>query len=256
MCFLEFSLFAISFLAGGSPLAMPAPLHIIGIVKSADGTPIEKVSVYENSQRSAKEIVTDSDGKFSLENAGSVLHFSKGGFQPQVVILKPGDKEIEITMTTEDGLLLPVCGPGKQTSKEIRPGKFGLRFSIPKQEKLTVKGGKWDVDYVKYVILSDIGHDYLEMWFGPYAMNLNPDDEVFIKSTEFKQRSLDLDDDARRIVQTVGYDTVGKYPNGKIWRQTAMIAEGGARYLADSPEEASVFDRIVDSLCYAPYPAH
>jgi len=128
-----------------------------------------------------------------------------------------------------------------------------MEFYVPKD--LQIDGGSADVDYLRYVIKSKPNHGYLELWFGPYAMNLDPDDEQFAKSIEFKQRSVDRADMWGKM-QSVGFDTTGKYSDGKIWRQTAMIAEGGARCLADTPEEATVFDRIVDSLCYAPHPGY
>jgi len=105
MCFLEFSLFAISLIAEGRPLAMPAPPHITCFVKSIDGAPIEKVSVYENRRQccsqSIEEITTDSQGKFTIENVGAVLHFWKAGFQPRVVVLKPGDQDLRITLSVD-----------------------------------------------------------------------------------------------------------------------------------------------------------
>ena len=104
------------------------------------------------------------------------------------------------------------------------------------------------MDYIRYVIKPKVGEAYLELWFGPYALNMMPNDEQFTNSDKFEQRNI-VDSGGRLF----GVDSWGQQHDGRIWRRTAVGAQGGT-YQDVSPEQARLFDQIMNSLCEVPYP--
>lgn len=88
-------------------------------------------------------------------------------------------------------------------------------------------------------------------------MNSTPDDEQFVESETFATRNVVM---PKGLVPgseggVIGSDTWGRLPNGKMWRQTAFGLEG-ARYWDVSSEDAALFDGIINSACWSPYPEH
>ena len=88
----------------------------------------------------------------------------------------------------------------------------------------------------------------LELWFGPYAISPDPDDKEFLNSVDFTQRNV-LTPDSR----VEGLDSRGRSRTGRTWRQTAVQGTGGAIYMETPPEEARLYDQIIDSICEAPF---
>jgi hypothetical protein len=93
---------------------------------------------------------------------------------------------------------------------------------------------------------------------GPYAMESVPADERFVESEVFATRNVVMPPGVIRGNEggRIGLDTVGHVPDGKMWRQMAVLGEGGARYQDISPENAALFDQIINSACLIPYPEH
>jgi hypothetical protein len=230
-------------------------LPVAGNVTTKDGQHIAGVSVYGSMSETCcpfrrEQTTTDNSGEFSLKNPGSVIHFFKKDFQPRAVVVGPETANLRITLQpSTDTLRLPVCGKLDPRHERIGWGKYGIRFNVDKRS-VKILGGKPDVDYVQYVIKPKTGKAYLELWFGLYAIDVLPDDGQFMNSDEFAQRSIVASDG-----QFIGIDSWGKKRDGGIWRQTAVLGQGGSRYRDTPSEQARFFDQIVNSVCEVPYPS-
>lgn len=222
-----------------------------GTVARKDGRPIGGVSVYGTRACcpfKQEETTTDKEGRFRVVQPGAVLHFFKDDFQPQAFVVKPGTSEISIILEPPtDKMVVPICGKLTRGQNRYGWGKYGFRFDVPKRE-VKILGGKPDVDYVEYLIQPRTSESSLELWFGPYAMNPDPDDELFVKSLDFTQRNIVDSSGTRR-----GTDSWGDLQSGGKWRWTVVGLEG-ARYRSASPKDATLFDKIFNSVCEMPYP--
>jgi len=224
-----------------------------GTVVTKDGQPIAGVSIFGSVWKRCcpyqqDTTTTDDKGKFHLEHPGTVLHFSKAGFQPLVVIVKPGTSQVRIVMTLpENSLTVATCGQSGANEKQLGWGKYGLHFTVPK-EGVKVLGGNVDTDYVRYVVKLDKSDSYLSLWFGPYSIAAEPDDEQFVSSASFSQRNL-----ISVKNEVIGKDSSGQLNSGLKWRHTGAFGSG-AVYQNATEGEAAVFDKIINSFCMVSYP--
>jgi hypothetical protein len=216
---------------------------------TANGQPVAGVSVMGSPKTccfSTPEITkTDEKGMFRLEHPGAVVHFSKEDFEPQARVIPSGTAQIAVALLPlGNDLIAPPC-------RKHRPGtkRIGSRvgFDVP-QRNVQVLGGKPDVDYVRYVIKPKTGESYLELWFGSHALSMTPSDEDFLNSVTFSERRI-----VSPSMGVVGTDTRGQLHNQEKWRQTAVVISGGAKYRAETPEDAALFDQIVDSIGVVPF---
>jgi hypothetical protein len=213
---------------------------------SLDGHPIAGVTVSGGQRDRA---VSDNGGKFRLEHPGRVIHFYKDGLSPQTVVLDDYRKPIYVALRAVEGsLVLPTCAKTKKDSRAIGWGKYGLRFSVP-ASSINIEGGKPDVDYVQWMISPQNSSGHLALWFGPYAANLEPQDDLFINSVSFSQRPIVIVGGAQ-----AGVDSRGKLREGGEWRHTSVLGQGAGVYTNANPKDQELFDRIIDSICEVPYP--
>lgn len=214
---------------------------ISGRVTSDDGHPLAGVRIYGR----LDSTTTDDHGEFHLAHPGTVVHFSKKAFQPKTLVLRTEPSEVLVTMDSKNGdVLVPTCGRKRKGDKRI--GWGNVRFLVTVEAQ--IEGGTLDVDYVKYFLTPPHGRSYLEFWFGPYAISLEPNDQPFMDSVGFSQRYL-----AGRDGSTFGEDSRGHLKTGGDWRQAVFFMTGGAIYRNAPPEDAKVFDQIIDSMCVVPY---
>lgn len=225
-----------------------------GIVTDKGGQPIVGVTVFGAIGKTCcpfkrDQATTDGKGAFRLGQPGAVVHFYQEGYGPLTYVVKPGTSEVHVTLNSvQPKLLVPVCGAPVHGQKQIGWGEYGVRFSAPADE-VTIKGGKPDVDYVKYLVKPKTGDSWLEFWFGPYALSTEPDDEYFVNSVDFSQKAI------QSVQERIyGVDSSGHRADGTTWRWTAILAHGGGRYETKNETDAHLFDRIIDSICFAPYP--
>ncbi|HME57872.1 MAG TPA: hypothetical protein VKF63_06005, partial [Terracidiphilus sp.] len=127
-------------------------------------------------------------------------------------------------------------------------------FDVPQHDARLFRGNV-DVDYVVHIVKAKHGNDHVEFWFGPYAMNPTPYDEQFVESETFATRDVvkppgSVDGSEGGVI---GTDTWGRLSNNKMWRHMAIGLEG-ARYQDVNPENATLFDRIINSACWIEYP--
>jgi hypothetical protein len=223
-----------------------------GVVAAEDGQPISAVTVYSDKKCCPiqhEEAATNEEGEFRVEHPGTVIHFLKENLQPRTLVVGPRGSDIRVTMSpTSKGLKVPLCGPPEGSQKRFSRGKYGVQFNVP-SHGVKIQAGLPDADYVRYVLTPKGGKSNLILWFGSFAWSPEPDDELFVNSTDFDQRSLVAPNG-----RLVGEDSWGHLRNGGIWRHTAIFGEGQANYRDASSEETSLFNRIIDSVCAVPYP--
>lgn len=180
-----------------------------GKVTDANGKPIAEANVYGNSGKCcpAETVSTKTDptGDFHLDRAGQVIHVAKEGFATETLVVKPGIPGIHVVLRASNDLNIPSC---KKPLHGYRQIGNRVIFAVPKHG-MKILGGKWDVDYVKYVITPSGSTAALELWFGPYALSSEPIDEQFINSADFMQRYVAFAGEG-----TAGLDSSGHFANG------------------------------------------
>lgn len=187
---------------------------------------------------------------------GAVLHFvPNDGFQPQSLVVTTEMSTLKVTLDSESNRLsLGVCSEPELNFERIGWGKYDLQFDVPLHDVRLIRG-KADVDYIVQIVKAIHGEDRVEFWFGPYAIDSTPDDEQYVESETFATRNVVIPPGLVRGSKggVIGTDTWGRLPNGKMWRQIAVVGEG-ARYRDVSPEDAALFDQIINSACWSPTP--
>jgi hypothetical protein len=138
------------------------------IVTTKDGHPMAGVKVFGSSKELA---TTDNEGHFRLEHPVAVIHFFKDGFQPRSFVIEGASADARLILEPADiSFVLPACQHPAHGTKRIGWG-YGVQFDIPEHEVKFIQG-KVDVDYVRHIVQPKNGGSSLELWFGPYAMNL------------------------------------------------------------------------------------
>jgi hypothetical protein len=223
-----------------------------GLVVTKDSQPIAGVLVYGSVWKRCcpyqqDKVTTDGKGEFLLEHPGAVVHFTKANLQPLAFVVRPGTAQIRIVMTpAESALTVSTCGQPGSNQKQIGWGRYGLHFTVPK-DGVKILGGEPDVDYVRYVIKPNKGESYLDLWFGPYSISTEPDDQQFVESVDFSQRNL-----TSVKGEVIGMDSRGRLSSGLSWRHTAAFGSGAVYRNADK-ESAALFDQIINSICTVDY---
>jgi hypothetical protein len=252
LCWLS-ALAVFAFAAGPQMLAQgDQPMN--GTVTTRDGQGLAGANVWGSATccpSKSESATTDKDGHFHLERPGTVVHISKEGFQPRTFVVEPGNAEARSIMEpAADNLALPSCKEPTRGTSPIASGTPGVRYAVPKHDAEVIFG-KFDVDYVRHLVKPKQGGSALEIWFGVYAMSPEPEDGFFIDSEQFSQRNVMV-----AGIGLVGIDSRGQLRSGRRWRQTTIAGTGGSVYRYATPEEAQLFDRIVDSACWQPERRH
>jgi hypothetical protein len=243
------SIVALTILCLPTLLAQRQPT-LNGVVTNAEGHPIEGAIVSEGLSKtvSAKQldhVTTDKDGRFQLAYPGEVIRVRKETFQPLTLVLNSGSFDITVKLMPEhDNLVARPCSNSPaRGSRRIGFGPIGARFDIPKKE-VEILGGKWDVDYVRYIVRAKSDGGKLEFWFGPYAVSSEPPDEDFLNSVSFEERYV-----ISSTGEHYGLDVSGIQGDGSRWRRTSIVMTGGGLYDSAQPGDAALFDQIINSIC-------
>lgn len=222
---------------------------IDGIVTNNNAEPVADVIVRSRTTCCPQKFDEDKsgkDGRFHLEHPGKVLRFYKEGIQPKTLVVTAPPHEIRVAVEPQtDSMIVAKCGQVPRGHTRISWGKNGIHFDVPEQG-VKILGGTPDVDYVKYVIKPRHSKGYLQLWFGPYAMNSEPDDDEFLSSSTFTERYV-----VNSNGEIIGQDSRGQATARGSWRRTAIVLEG-AVYRDASPRDAALFDQIIDSVCDIP----
>lgn len=229
--------------------------RIEGIVLSEGDKPILGVSVSGSKSTTCCPIErentsTDQNGTFHLEHPGAVLHVFAQGYEPQSIVVQPGTRNLTIRLAPmANDMVAPDCSRTFRKRRRIGWGKYGLSFAVPRKG-LNISGGKPDVDYVTYLIQPGNSQAKLELWFGAYAIGLEPSDEQFVNSASFSQRHI-----LSSKGELLGVDSRGQLRDGQIWRHAVVVAQGGAEYQTSNQEDAAELDGIINAMCWIPQPA-
>jgi hypothetical protein len=226
---------------------------ITGNVVTRDGKPLAGVDVLGGMGKTCcpyqrPHTTTDEVGHFTLQNPGEVMLFYARGFEPHAVVLANSTTELREVMDASTGDLAPPrCGARAKGERRIG-GSWGVGFTVPTKE-VKVIGGKTDVDYVRFVVRSKVDSAYMEIWFGPYALETLPDDDLLVASDEFSLTNLVAPDGS-----DFGGDSRGHLKTGGYWRWTSVVGRGGVVFRDVPQADLATFDKIADSICYTPYP--
>jgi hypothetical protein len=238
------------------PVLPQRPSALSGTVVTKDDKPVAAVAVVGSIWKDCcpaqrDKVNSDGRGDFRIEHPGAVLHFIKDGFEPQAIVVKPGISHLRVILDpSSNDWMIPVCGKAEHGFRRIGWGKYGIKFPFP-IHRMKVKGGKPDIDYVRYVLQPKKGISYMELWFGPYAISTDPDDGLFKASSAFSQRNIG---NTSANDAFFGVDSWGHLKSGGNWRQAAIAGMGGAVYRDARPQDAAIFDGIINLMCYVPYP--
>ena len=234
---------------------------VVGTVTARDGTPVAGVQVFGSKWKACcpyqrDSMTTDKSGSFRIEHPGEVLHFLPGdSFQLQSLVVTPGMSTLNVILDpASNNFTFPACSKPQRGFERIGWGEYGLQFDVPRGDAHLIRG-KVDVDYIVHTVRAKHGDGRVEFWFGPYAMDSTPDDEQFVESETFATRNVVTPQGLVRGSEggVIGRDIWGHLPNGKMWRQMAIVGEG-ARYRDVRPETAALFDQIINSACWVPDP--
>ena len=227
-----------------------------GTVLSEDAQPLAGVKVYGSELKSCcpitrDETKTNERGEFVLQHPGAVVHFQKEHFEPAALVVKPDENGVRIVLRGAAGdMIVASCGKSGHGERQIKWGKHGSpRWTVHKHDVI-IRGGKTDVDYVRYVVKSRSGKSFLELWVGVNGYAPDPTDELFTGSLEFAQRNL-----VNPAGRFVGMESWGRSRDDGRWRWTSAFY-ALATYHSASPQDAQLFDGIINSMCTVPRPDH
>ena len=246
-------------LAAPSFAQMPAPVS--GLVTNAAGQPLDGATVFSGIGSAQNATTTSADGRFHLPSSTAVLHATLDGYQPLTLLIAPpaGDLHIQLQPISlsplRGAILVPACAanpPDDHDVNRLGAGDFGLEFTVPR------KG--WDLrslgqgDLHDYVLTPRHSHAHLTLWFGVNAIQPNPPDRFFLESSTFAQSALVVAGASPGSPPSaIGMDSSGTFSDGGRWRHLATPGSG-ATYDHTTPEDAALFDAIIDSLCLSAGP--
>lgn len=260
-CFLSLPLgFALTLaLAAPSFAQMPAPVS--GLVTNAAGQPLDGATVFSGIGSAQNATTTSTDGRFHLADSTTVLHATLDGYQPLTLLITPPAADLRIQLQPislsplRGAIVVPVCSPlppDDRDGKRLGAGDLGLEFTVPR------KG--WDLrdlgqgDLHEYVLTPRHSHAQLTLWFGANAIQPMPTDRFFLESSSFAQSALVVAGSSPAdSPRAIGMDSSGTFSDGGRWRHLATPGSG-ATYDHTTPEEAALFDAIIDSLCLSAGP--
>lgn len=223
-----------------------------GTVKSEDGKPLAgvQISTYAPAgpakilgmqvQSSTKhyEITTGADGSFKLPGHGRLVYFHRVDLRPLTKIIELTATQLDIIM--EDGSRslwkIPAC------SAQEKSTRVGVGFMVNVPKSVIVKDAKDRFEDGGYLFGHQVGErvEILVNWWE--SSSLEPLEKYLLESDQFSQRMWTSGD-------KWGYEFRGTLPNGKVWRRIAM-KNGAIAYQENSKEAATVFDSMLDAVCF------
>lgn len=230
------------------PIVAQSGQPLAGTVSTTNGHPIEGATVYGSQSKTCcpfkrESTKTDSSGQFTLHSPGAVIHVVAEKFQPKVLVVQPSESQTSIILESDsDSIVLPICKRPASGVRRIAGGFIGLRFDVRKKD-FEVLGGKPDVDYVRCAIKPKASKSFVNLWFGPYAFNADPDDDLVLDSVSITEHTIKTNDG-----KMAGIDSFGQLRNGERWRHFWVAAADGAEYRASAPDSV-LLDQVVDSAC-------
>jgi hypothetical protein len=184
------------------------------------------------------EVSTNSDGSFKIPAHGQLVYFHRADLRPITKIVDLAIEHIEVSM--EDGTRtlwrIPSCSP------RDRAARVGIGFMIAPPDNIMVKKDEKRFEEGGYLFGYRVGEQIEVMinWWG--STSLEPEDRYLLESRQFSQRMWVSG-------EKWGYEFCGTMPDGRMWRRIA-IRNGAIAYQGNAREAATVFDNIIDGMCF------
>ena len=226
--------------------------ELSGVIKSEDGKPLSGVQILTYAPAGPAEIlgmrvatstkryevVTNSDGLFSIPSHGELVYFHRTDLRPLTKIVALSMNHIEVTMEEGASTLwkVPACSPKEKSSR------VGIGFMVTVPENVMFKKDEKRFEDGGYLFGYRIGEkiDVLINWWE--STSLEPGEKYLLESPEFSQRMWVSG-------QKWGYEYRGTMPDGRVWRRIA-IRNGAITYQGNTKEAAKVFDSMIDAMCF------
>jgi hypothetical protein len=232
---------------------------LTGTVKSKEGQPLSRISVYSFDDRGTMapkdgrrfDELTDSRGRFSLRNHGRVVYFGHRDFQPLAKVIDYSTSRVNVVLEAEhNNWDVPLCAGSTAYQKNKDHFVSIQSFLYPSLFLPQPRGVKFkkvrDVDYELYIFAygpSEQGN-VLQGWFGLNAADYSVSAESLVKSTNFKERWAKFGD-------VSALEIYGQSMEGKYWRYLSF--DTSALFYKDASKEAAdVFDDMLQKICYQP----
>ena len=214
------------------------PLAGVQISTYAPAGPAKILGIQVQSSTKHYQITTGADGSFKLPGLGRLVYFHRGDLRPLTKIIELTATQLDIIM--EDGSRslwkIPACSAREKSSR------VGVGFMVNVPKSVIVKDAKDRFEDGGYLFGIRVGERFeiLVNWWE--SSSLEPLDKHLLESDQFSQRMWTSGD-------KWGYEFRGTLRNGKVWRRIA-IKNGAITYQENSKEAATVFDKMLDAVCF------
>ena len=223
-----------------------------GVVKSEAGKPLAGVEILTYapngpatlfgrqvaSSTRRYEVKTSADGSFSIPSHGPLVYFHRADLRPVSKIVDLALDHVEVVMEEGDRTLwkVPACSAGDKTSRT------GIGFMLKVPDDVMVKKDEKRFEEGGYYFGYQTGERVDVMINSWESTSLQPAEEILLQSKEFFQRMW-------MSGGKWGYEYRGTLPDGTVWRRISL-RNGGITYQTKTKEAATVFDTMIDAMCF------
>ncbi|HWZ30877.1 MAG TPA: hypothetical protein VNX18_06070 [Bryobacteraceae bacterium] len=191
--------------------------------------------------------LTDSDGRYVLQlrpiNAKMrprAVWFHAEGFQPVARLTRPGVDVVNARLEPNGKTLwhIPPC----DASRPLATGRrLAVRLPTDAKDGGVVSATDVSARHVNFEFRGRIFHAEIT-FIG--LVDAWPGEVRYAESRTFSQRTWVSD------AALTGFDARGVFKNGTLWRSIGLYVGGeSVEYMGVPPEVATVFDRVLDSVC-------
>ncbi len=236
--------FSLLFFTFGSTLPIHAAV-LNGTIRGESGEPLAGVRVLSyapvpgtaNGSR-RMEAMTDRNGRFTLRDHGRVIYFRRDNLRPVSKIVDLSATRVEATIESIERSVwrVPACSTIAGGARRV-----GMNFKFLVPEEILVRRTPYlgsDMYFFGYET-----NEQIEVMFNSAeATATEPSEDFLLNSNEFAER-------AWNSGNTLGHEARGTMRDGKRWRRIAF-AGGAIEYRTNSREAASIFDSMIESVCF------
>jgi hypothetical protein len=212
--------------------------YIRGVVVSESGEPLPGVRI-----QPGRDVRTDARGGFTLDWDKVVVQFTLPGYRPVARVFQRQTDPVTVVLAKNgnDEWIPPAC-PARVDHRGLGPLGFGrMMFDLPVDA--VVRSGR-DVDYATSSV--QFGKSWLQIGWGlNWSVGFPVLPQYFETASEIQARSI------RYESQIPVSEYRGKRTDGTYFRFIGMSGQT-IEYDHVPREAAEYFDRILDSLCWAP----
>jgi hypothetical protein len=212
----------------------------VGRVVDTRGRPIAGVTVNAAMMALGE---TAADGTFRLEGASDVVRFYKPGYHPATRLAETFADPVVLERATTRPRVLPACTGARADWPDIGwlrvPTPTGVtRHHVTDDDHV---GSRWELGDGMLV------HGAGPLWSygfpsGARLRGLTDVQDLLVRRPMPATSDMSPDED-------LVLDIRGTKPNGRRYRFVGVLMET-FEYAEATPEQAAVFDRMLDSMCY------